>query len=102
MADQITHEQFPLVRYECGCIGFLPDGNGNAVIIDSCTKDVGDADLCFFMRPMTRTVRGKKNEYEIKPFQSLEDEERQKYFVRLQSLIRDGHLWQELRRNLKV
>jgi len=76
-----------LVKYSCGCIGFLPStASGESLLIDNCDRDQGDmGEYSLFFRHM-----------EAKTCTPLTEEEEKKYFQELSHLIHLGYRMKDL------
>jgi hypothetical protein len=74
-----------LHRYNCGCIGFAADENGNAIIVDVCDDSDGTPHT-FTWRDMS----GKDSEV-------LSPEEANEIFMEIDFLIAQGYRLREIR-----
>jgi len=82
-----------LVRFDCGCIGFAPDKDGNALIVEACDSDDGER-ISFFeqsMKNMDNTIKSYKPLTEIGVGQLK---------TKIQCLISDGYKFREIKRLL--
>ena len=88
-----------LVEYECSCVGFAPDADGNALIIKPCDTD-GPCMITFVLRPMLVGTGPKLKRYE--PYTCSPDglKQPENLLLDIQELIRDGYRWQQLKRDL--
>jgi len=118
-----------LVKYSCDCIGFKPDENGQAMIVECCGGDVGG--LCLYEGNMKAKVvtcpecggfgdiiTSDEDEEEmcyacagrgriepvggIKPYKPLEESERQRIISELARLINDGYRFRDIKHTLGV
>ena len=96
MSEKITHAMLPLVKYECGCIGFAPDpDSGDAVLMKACDREIDDPPIHLFVRNMKHKV--------FITWDAGSDSLKQpgSFFQDLRRVVRDGYLWQQLKRDLK-
>lgn len=80
----------PLVKYECGCIGFPPVESGEALIIDHCDAGVGE-NLCFANKPGMNQ----------KTWLDLSEEEAVELTESIRQLVFRGHKWNNLKSLLR-
>lgn len=79
-----------LVKYDCGCIGFEPDENGDAIIIRACDCDFDDDEYYIFARVV-------KN----KSFEIIDNETKGKVIRELNNLLYLGYRLRDFKRALK-
>lgn len=81
-----------LVKYECGCIGFPPDGHINGpVIIQPCDLDPSENNPLGLER---------RKGVDSKKFEDLNGLAQGEYERKLEALIRDGYALRSLRQAL--
>jgi hypothetical protein len=77
-----------LVKYECGCVGFPPDGSKEGpVIIQACDRGANDDPLQIARRPGVET----------KKFEEINPLAQGDYMRRLGELINDGYTLRSVR-----
>jgi hypothetical protein len=81
------------VRYECGCVGFTPDENGDAVIVEACDRE--DDYIIFSQRNM------KNNQGVIRGYKGFSEIGEGQLITKLQRAIADGYKFREIQRLLK-
>lgn len=83
-----------LVKYECGCIGFEPDGHSEGpVIVDPCDREREDS--------MELTLCRRRG-MEDKPYEPLNGLAQRNYYMKLQGLLEDGRRFREVRAALGI
>ncbi len=78
-----------LVQFDCGCIGFKPDADGQAWILMDCTSE--DRDYWFFQRSMVD-----------KTYAPLDSEKLKKIIHELNTLIAAGYRLQTVQTLLSI
>ena len=87
----------PLVKYECGCIGFEPNGAMCAVLVTCCDSDYREARFGLYPRQMTN---GNNDNLRLKSFEPLSQEETIKIMQKMGVLLYDGWALSEIRRHI--
>lgn len=80
-----TMTQLPLVEFQCGCIGFLPDSDGKSLLVKACDHDCAP-EITLFTRDMSGKSHTPHSNGDITD--------------KLSRLVADGHRWQRLKRDL--
>jgi hypothetical protein len=80
-----------LVRYNCGCIGFRPDTDGNAMFIKCCDGPAGHDELEIFERNS-----------EGKSFQPIPRELENELLGKLSVKVSNGYRLEEMRQILRT
>ena len=81
----------PLVRYECGCVGFKPNFEGYAVLLYACDWREGEPMLTMFSRDMSG-----------KTMENLLDCWKIRYGEKMCRYIYNGHRFLEIQMNLGI
>lgn len=79
------------VKFDCGCIGTVPDENKQTVMVDYCAKDHSDNDLSFH----------KSSSCEDKTYVPLSFYEIDSLITRIGELVRDGYKFRTIKSLLK-
>lgn len=82
-----------LVKFSCGCIGFLPTHTDEAWIIRACDTDWHDNEYGLFLR----THMGLSDTIAPKTFEPLSEEEEKKHLEALSRLIAEGYCFRTLK-----
>jgi len=77
-----------LVRFECGCIGFAPEGDSvKALILCACDIDMDQGEYSLSWRDMTKTGGDK-----IRPYTPITDPEQiGQHIIQIRDLMYGGY-----------
>jgi hypothetical protein len=78
------------VKYECGCIGFAPNKDGEAIILEACDDD-GELELSFYRRAMKNKLGG------IRKYRAFSEVGTGQMITKIQSVINDGIKFRKIR-----
>lgn len=81
--------QLPMVKFQCGCIGFPPDSDGMSLLVKACDRTGCDPEITLFPRDMSG-----------KTYTPHTDEDG--LVDKLSRLVADGYRWQSLKRDLSI
>ena len=87
-----------LVRFECGCIGFAPEGDSvHSLLLVVCDRDMDDDEYGLSRRDMSKTSKDT-----IRPYTPITDQEEiGQHITRIRNLMHDGYKYQQIRSLLK-